>query len=223
VAPAASVCSVVSTAKRSRRRCIPALPTICGHRDVNPTTCPGETFYAELPALRDAVGGVLAAGVAPEPAPPQFAPGQAVTTTTADASLRDGPGLTYNVIVTLPLAAPLSITSGPATNDGLVWYEAANEPARGWIAADLLAPVEGAQPVTSAQTTIPVGAAVRVVAGELNLRDGPSVAAAVVEVLADGTQLTVIGGPTGADGYLWVEVDTGAATGWVVADFLQPV
>ena len=202
---------------------IPSLPTICGHRDVNPTTCPGETFYAEFPALRDAVGVVLGAGVAPEPAAPQFAPGQEVTTTVADASLRDGPGLDYGVIVTLALAAPLTISSGPTTNDGHVWYEASNETARGWIAADLLAPVEGAKPVTAEQATLAVGTTVRVVDGELNLRGDPGVAAPVVQVLADGAQLTVIGGPTKADGYVWFEVDSGVATGWAVADFLQAV
>ena len=65
-----------------------------------------------FPTLRDAVGVVLAAGVAPEPAGPQFAPGQEVTTTVTDASLRDGPGLDYNVIVTLALAAPVNHSWG---------------------------------------------------------------------------------------------------------------
>lgn len=36
-------------------------PNIAGHRDVNPTTeCPGDTFYAQLPALRADVANRVA-------------------------------------------------------------------------------------------------------------------------------------------------------------------
>jgi hypothetical protein len=36
------------------------LPIIAGHRDVNATACPGDTFYPTLPALRSAVAGRIA-------------------------------------------------------------------------------------------------------------------------------------------------------------------
>lgn len=42
---------------------------IRGHRDFNATECPGEVLYGRLPELRDAVGGVLGAPVAPHPPP----------------------------------------------------------------------------------------------------------------------------------------------------------
>jgi len=39
-------------------------PTIAGHRDYNPTACPGATLYAQLPAIRDAVAASLVERVA---------------------------------------------------------------------------------------------------------------------------------------------------------------
>ena len=41
------------------------LPVIAGHRDVNVTACPGDTFYATLPALRTAVAARIAATTGP--------------------------------------------------------------------------------------------------------------------------------------------------------------
>ena len=43
-----------------------AYPNIMGHRDVNNTACPGDELYKHLPALRDAVRGIL--GAVPRPA-----------------------------------------------------------------------------------------------------------------------------------------------------------
>lgn len=37
------------------------LPTIIGHRDVNPTDCPGDAFYATFPTLRQQVAAKIAA------------------------------------------------------------------------------------------------------------------------------------------------------------------
>jgi hypothetical protein len=46
------------------------IPTsqIRGHRDFNNTLCPGDVLYARLPELRAAVGSLLGAGAASEPA-----------------------------------------------------------------------------------------------------------------------------------------------------------
>ena len=40
------------------------LATICGHRDVNDSACPGDLLYGELPAIRDYVSAVLYEGQA---------------------------------------------------------------------------------------------------------------------------------------------------------------
>jgi len=45
-------------------------PNISGHRDWAATACPGGTFYATLPALRQAVANRIADGGTPPPPPP---------------------------------------------------------------------------------------------------------------------------------------------------------
>lgn len=74
----------------------------------------------------------------------------------------------------------------------------------------------------SAQSaTLAPGAKAVVFDGSLNLRDGATINANVLEVLADGTSVTVVAGPVSADGYAWYQVDTAAGTsGWVDGEFL---
>ncbi|RZS41169.1 peptidoglycan hydrolase-like protein with peptidoglycan-binding domain [Herbihabitans rhizosphaerae] len=52
---------------------------IKGHRDFNSTECPGETLYARLPELRDAVGGRLGVPVTQPPTWPLLKVGSAGT------------------------------------------------------------------------------------------------------------------------------------------------
>jgi uncharacterized protein YgiM (DUF1202 family) len=61
-----------------------------------------------------------------------------------------------------------------------------------------------------------------VVDGALNLRKNPDLSAKVVEVLADGTELTVTDGPKSADNYTWYEVslDGDDPDGWVAGEYL---
>lgn len=61
-------------------------------------------------------------------------------------------------------------------------------------------------------------------AGDLNMRAEPTTAADVVDQLAEGVELEVIGGPVEADGYTWYEVQVtapGGRSGWVVEEFLD--
>ena len=46
------------------------IPNISGHRDVSSTECPGDTFYATLPALRSAVAGRISGVQATVPGAP---------------------------------------------------------------------------------------------------------------------------------------------------------
>ncbi|MDQ4044836.1 MAG: SH3 domain-containing protein [Chloroflexota bacterium] len=64
-----------------------------------------------------------------------------------------------------------------------------------------------------------------VVTEQLNLRSEPTAAAEnVVTVLDAGTELTVLSGPTEAEGYTWWEVvdTTTGEQGWVVQQFIEP-
>jgi uncharacterized protein YgiM (DUF1202 family) len=119
---------------------IPDLPTICGHRDVNPTTCPGDEFYGQLDTVRLEVRRVVRGRDAPEPPPPEWYPGMQVVTNADGISLRSGPGLDFDVTATVAIGERLTILQGPATNDRIIWYKVAGSSMTGWIAGNLLLP-----------------------------------------------------------------------------------
>ena len=82
----------------------------------------------------------------------------------------------------------------------------------------------GQAPVTGGE--IVVGSTVQVTgtgADGANLRADSSTESAVVDVLLDGTQLTVIGGPFEDGTYTWWNVQNDAVSGWLVADFLEVI
>ena len=57
----------------------------------------------------------------------------------------------------------------------------------------------------------------------VNLRTSAGTAAAIVQILPDETALTLLEGPTEADGFSWWRVRLEDGTeGWVVQDFLAP-
>lgn len=61
-------------------------------------------------------------------------------------------------------------------------------------------------------------------AGEVNMRDEPSVNGTVVDQIGLGVELEVLDGPVEADDYVWYQlrVNTeGGSEGWMVADFLD--
>lgn len=56
-----------------------------------------------------------------------------------------------------------------------------------------------------------------------NFRSEPSTSGEVLQVLDNGTVVTIVGGPEEADGYTWwqIELEDGT-TGWIAGDFLTP-
>jgi Bacterial SH3 domain len=76
--------------------------------------------------------------------------------------------------------------------------------------------------VAAASTTLSDGAAAVVATGSgcLNLRAEPSVAAAKIDCLADGTSVTVFGGAVTADGFEWLHVASRSGNGWMAARYL---
>ncbi len=70
-----------------------------------------------------------------------------------------------------------------------------------------------------------VGQVVTTNTGDVNMRAEPNVNADVVDQLAAGIELEVLGGPEEADDYVWyqVRVVDGGSEGWVVADFLDGI
>ncbi|MCC6315101.1 MAG: N-acetylmuramoyl-L-alanine amidase, partial [Thermomicrobiales bacterium] len=218
---------------------IARLPTICGHRDVNPTSCPGDALFGDLGWLREDVQTVLAARAA---APPpddaaRFAAGDAVATTVAGVALREEPGRAAPLITTVAAGEPLTITDGPQWADGMAWYHAAGTTLSGWIAADFLAPAApsadaqqwvggeerpDADPAPNTTAALPPGTTAAVTGGDLHLRAAP--AGAVLDTLPDGAWVIVTGPPQVVAGVRWLPVDAGLGRqGWVSGDRLRPV
>lgn len=122
---------------------IPSLATICGHRDVNNTTCPGEEIYWQIETVRGEVSRVLGGRDDPSPPPPQWYAGMQVVANAEGTTLRKGPGLDFEKVTNVTVGERLTVLQGPATNDGLIWYEVQGPSLSGWIAGNLLSPYVG--------------------------------------------------------------------------------
>jgi N-acetylmuramoyl-L-alanine amidase/Bacterial SH3 domain len=119
---------------------IASLPTLCGHRDVNNTSCPGDEFYVQLDTVRSEARRVVRGRDDPEPPPPQWYPGMRVLTNADGVSLRAGPGKDFDVAAKVAIDEPLLVLQGPATNESTIWYEVQGVSLTGWIAGNLLSP-----------------------------------------------------------------------------------
>jgi hypothetical protein len=212
---------------------IAGLPTICAHRDVNPTSCPGDALYDDLAWLRDEVAnanaGTRDVGVQ------RFAAGDGVATTAEGVALREAPGTAATTVATIAVGERLAVADGPVAADGFAWYLVEGVSLSGWAAADYLTAITptgdpeiavgGTSPADPSElsrwASLPEGATAEVTGGDLLLRDAP--AGGVVETLPDGAWVAVIGAPEERSGTLWYPVDTGlGSVGWVSGDYLSP-
>lgn len=192
------------------------LATICAHRDVNDSTCPGDLLYGDLPAIRDYVSAVLFEGQTPGASDGDLAPGDTVEVIVADANMRSAPGLAAGVIATLPLGTAMTVQDGPTTVDGYAWYEVSGQPGTGWCASFLLRRTGGG-------ASFAPGDIIIVNTDAVNLREQPGLGASVLAVLIGGTTAVVTGGPTDTDGYRWYQMDTELGSGWAAGDFFAAV
>jgi N-acetyl-anhydromuramyl-L-alanine amidase AmpD len=123
--------------------------------------------------------------------------------TTADLSVREGPGTGYSRIDVAPQGAAGEVLDGPVDSDGYRWYEVDYEgsTATGWSAADWL-PYCRFMPGVGARTT-----------AALSVRDAPD--GAKIDTAPDGTTGTVVDGPVDTGGWRWWKLDyDGVSTGW---------
>ncbi|MGI8643968.1 MAG: SH3 domain-containing protein, partial [Thermomicrobiales bacterium] len=200
---------------------VPNLPTICGHRDVNLSSCPGEYLYADLPTIRQYAAEVINGRASPSPDDGALGPGSVVQTVVNEANMRSRPGLQASVVARLPLGTSLTITDGPTSVDGYSWYAVTTSRyGAGWVASIVFGPTTTPQqpPATGA---FQIGDTVTVNTDRLNLRSTPSLSGSVVAIMPSGTPGTVIGGPRADDGYTWYQLRTAAGTGWAAGSFLQ--
>lgn len=150
------------------------------------------------------------------PVEPAFPVGSPAATTSA-LNIRSGAGLSYPVIVTLWVGAPVTITGAPVAANGYNWYPIkTGYGTTGWVAGSFL--TSGSVP---AAPGFAVGDSV-VTEAPLNLRSGAGLSYSVVVVLWQGAPLTITGTPVAATGYTWYPVKTGYGTlGWVAGEFLS--
>jgi uncharacterized protein YgiM (DUF1202 family) len=145
-------------------------------------------------------------------------------------SYRAGPGLDAAVIDLLPFGTVGVITDGPVAADGYTWYEFDVDgygDAPGWVAGEFLATDEAPSNGTGDGTDdsgLVIGSEGIVASDDLNLRDAPALSGGVLAALPIGMRLTLLDGPTAADGYNWyhVQIPGQADQGWVAGEFLVP-
>ena len=200
---------------------VPNLPTICAHRDVNSTACPGDYLYADLPTIRQYAAEVITGGASPPANDGALAPGTVVQTVVNDANMRSRPGLRASVVARLPFNTTLTITDGPATVDGYTWYGVtAGRYGDGWAASVVFGMSDGGDTPAPAGD-FQIGDTVTVSTDVLNLRATPSLSGGVIAVMPNGTTGSVLGGPRSRDGYSWYQLQTPVGTGWAASAFLE--
>jgi hypothetical protein len=82
-------------------------------------------------------------------------------------------------------------------------------------------------PVPAVPQEIAIGVYVKVSGtggGDLSFRAGPGTNYARLKIVAEGTVLKVLDGPSEADGYVWWQLQgvSDGVVGWAVADYLEP-
>lgn len=196
----------------------------------NQYACPGRTCRAGIASSNGP--GTGRAPLPPAPisfstaAPPTItlAPAQAVplrtgvVARTAGAgdcvNVREGPGLAARVLVCLPDGYSITIGQGPIAADGRTWWQL--QGFGGWAVADYLLGLTAPAPV------LRVGGSAVADAGAgdcLNVREAPSLAAAVVICLPTGVRAAITDGPRDSDGLSWWQLD---GRGWAAAAYLRP-
>jgi uncharacterized protein YgiM (DUF1202 family) len=195
----------------------PNLPTVCGHRDVVNSTCPGDGLYADLPTIRGAVAEVLA-GAKQVLQDPKFSPGQTVQTTVEGGNLRTSPGTGKSIAATVPFGAVMHVVDGPTTTDGHSWYQVNGRRGTGWMSSSILK-ASTAEPPTGAYK---IGDGVEVETDMLNIRAKASIAGSVNATIPRGTQAKVLEGPLPAGGFRWYRLETAYGRGWAVEQYLVP-
>jgi uncharacterized protein YgiM (DUF1202 family) len=194
----------------------PNLPTICGHRDVNDSTCPGDGLYADLGYIREAVAEVLAG--ARETVPnPDYSPGQIVETTSDGANLREMPGTSEDIVDSVAFGSVFQIVEGPTTVDDYVWYHVDGDAGSGWLASSNFGPSDAAPPTGK----FAVGEEIVIDTDMLNIRESPSLKALITATLPYMAPAVITKGPMPANGYKWYQIKTDAGTGWSAEQYLS--
>ena len=193
----------------------PNLPTICGHRDVNDSSCPGDSMYADLEYLREAVAEVHV-GTRDTIQDPAYSPGQVVAITADSANMRNLPGVSAGVVASPAWGAVFQVIEGPTTVDGEQWYRLRGSIGTGWIAQSTFGPSDAAAPAGA----FAIGESLFVKEDMINLRDQPTLRGTIVGSVNFMNEVSIVDGPMPANGYTWYKVQADAVTGWITERYI---
>ncbi|MCO5215141.1 MAG: SH3 domain-containing protein [Thermomicrobiales bacterium] len=194
----------------------PNLPTICAHRDVNDSSCPGDSMYADLDYIREAVAEVLA-GTRDTIPDPDYSPGQVVSVVVDSANVRELPGTGNAIVISAPWGSIFQIIEGPATVDSEQWYRVRGVIGGGWIAQSTFGPSDAAPPAGAYD----IGETLYVSQDLVNLRDQPSLRGTIVGSVNFTDEVTITDGPMPANGYTWYKVESTGGNGWITERYLS--
>lgn len=194
------------------------VPTICGHRDVLDTACPGDVLWSDLPFIRTSVNDILEGNTEPG-IPGEFKDGDKIVVTTDGANMRTSPTTTASIVTSLPSGTRGTVTDGPMSADGYTWYEISTASYTGWMAT-ILFELDTSTPAGK----FAVGDHVKVSTDALNLRSSASTSGSIVATMPNGATGSVVDGPASGSGYTWYKLATSSyGTGWAVQDYLVKV
>jgi uncharacterized protein YgiM (DUF1202 family) len=203
---------------------VPKLPTICAHRDVNQTSCPGNFLYADLPEIRDTVAATLDAGLLDTGNPAGIVPGDQVKVQTDDGeplNMRSGGSLSSPVNGSIPNGTLLRVLDGPITDPNDNWYKVRYGGKDGWVSATYLI-VTPPPPIEVPAGDYAFGLNMRFTAAT-NVRNKPSTSASILGTAARNTWTFIMAGPIEANNYTWYQLRVpGLGDGWAIKDNILP-
>jgi uncharacterized protein YgiM (DUF1202 family) len=189
------------------------LPTICAHRDVNLSTCPGDKAYAELPVLRDLVSQTLANF--PNGPLADLVAGDQVRTQ-VQTPARDDAGFNANTVLTIDEYMVGLVLEGPTFADDVPWYQISTDLGNGWVESSALfrdPPIGGSSGIFGLDDVVALN-------DSANLRRVPGVQADVAQQAPQGTVGVIVSAPEDADGYRWYRIMTAERFAWVASTYL---
>jgi peptidoglycan/xylan/chitin deacetylase (PgdA/CDA1 family)/uncharacterized protein YgiM (DUF1202 family) len=156
----------------------------------------------------------------PPPTPGDFTVGDTVRITAA-LYLRSAPALASIVHLTMPTGTLCTVVGGPSPSNGYTWYQVQTTFGTGWAAGEFLAKSTGTPPAPiPIPGNWPAGTRARVTS-ELRLRATPSTSGRILTTMPAATIITVISGPTAANGYAWYQVTSSLGSGWAASEYLS--
>lgn len=190
----------------------PALPTICAHRDVNQSTCPGDGLYDDLPWIRQTVANTLNNGLLDSQKPGGIVPGDWVRVQTENNTalpMRSQPGMNQLVIDYIPYNTRIEVERGPLTDSQFNWYLVHYNRKTGWVPADYLVV---SPPIDEPTDGYSYGQNLRVTA-TTSMRSTPN--GTVSGSVASGAWAFIMAGPLSAGGTSWFQIRTQSnGDGW---------